>query len=514
MKFSLGGFNFSFGGGDKRSRPAPKQGLRLTRGEPSSEVGAVVWNAGAGPQYFEALRSSEARTRILTAQFMAASDISRRELALLSRALFDNSGHAALAVEQLAQYCAPVHVKAATEDRDWNEKADAIFAAFCESCDFYGRPDVDFAALQREASVGMDLDGDRPAIFTTASGFPQIQMVDGHRLSDPKQEEGGPNIESGIELDKAGRAVAYHIETDDDTFERIPAAAVFLLRDNSPGAPRRGISPLRRGLNDLRDARDILGAEKSAVKNNAAMPGWVKGIGTEDPKEEFETDEDGNLPPKAEDLPDKVARVDLTGNDVLILEDGREYVPVEPNRPNAQFDSFMDILIGAFASGLGIPPSFFLDTKLTGPGVRLVIGKAQRRFDSRQSTFGRFARWAYVRVIAWAIESGKLEPIEGWTRSTVQFPARLTIDLGDEAAADREAVKLGLMTRAEYFAKRQKDWDDEFQQSATEDRRLIEELKIIAKDTGVPLETLLAKYGFANPNPNAGKDGKGDKPKP
>lgn len=480
----------------------PRPGLNTNK---HPESGAFLGGLGhAANGYYEALRPSDDRTRMLVNRFLGPSESARQHLSLLARAVYDNDGRASYAVDTISLYSAPVTVKAASPDEAWNDEADAWWSDWCKRCDFKGRPEVGFASLQKEACAALDLDGDRGSVFTDEAGFPQIQLIDGHRISTPDKHPEADSVDSGVGLSKSGRVVGYYVERDDGKHDFFAAGTFFLLRDVSAVNPLRGLSPMRRGLNDLRDVRDIVAFEKNVAKLLGTMPGVIKG-GVSDEADQFDTgkDEDGNddpnAPAPAEEMPKGIKRMDLTGSDIPVMEEGQEFQQVESNRPNAQFGDFMDFLVGAFVAGLGLPPAFHLDAKNTGPGWRAVIGKAQRKFDERQAIMGAWAEWAWVRAIGWAIANKQLRSIPNWMRVSIQRPARITIDLGDEAAADREAVKAGYMTRAEYAAKRQRDYQDDMKQSVKEDGELIELLRELSKKTGVPPEVLLARHGFEPP---------------
>jgi hypothetical protein len=46
-------------------------------------------------------------------------------------------------------------------------------------------------------------------------------------------------------------------------------------------------------------------------------------------------------------------------------------------------------LAGCFVVGLGLPPAFFLDEKLTGPNQQAVNCKTQKKFDHRKQVAAR-----------------------------------------------------------------------------------------------------------------------------
>src|SRR3954471_17981524 len=86
----------------------------------------------------------------------------------------------------------------------------------------------------------------------------------------------------------------------DDPKGPVPISAneMLLLFDADRYSSYRGISPLRRGSNDIRDAQDIKAFEKLAVKIGSALAAVLE---TDGPVEEDvwgnDTGENGNAPP-------------------------------------------------------------------------------------------------------------------------------------------------------------------------------------------------------------------------
>lgn len=501
--------------------PAPKFRHRTPRG-----TGKVAsWGNSVGFQglsqigqgtnsYYEALRSTGDRTPVTVFPFGSTSKYGacqqdRLWLSMLSRALYENGGYVGYAVNQIAHYSAPLCPQAASVDRDWNTQAEDWFRDWSKRSDFYGRAEVDFDGLQKLVSQACDLDGDIGVTVTEENGIPQVQLIEGWRITNPDKTD--ENTQDGVKLDSKGRVQGYYVQTGNaHTF--VPVNQMLLVRDVSLVSPYRGVSPMRRGMNDIRDARDILGFEKLAVKHNASLLGVLKG-GFVDETQGFDlsggpNEDPAEGEPAADASPGekKLSRADMLGGDIPVLDEGQEFQRVESNRPNAQFDSFLDTLVGQFAAGLDIPPAFFLDERLTGPNQRSVIGKAQKKFSDRQETLCRVLEWVWVRVIAWAIDRGQLPAVDGWSKVECQRPAKLSIDVGREAMQDREDAASGLMTRQDHYGARGKDWQRETDQSFAEADYILEKAAALATKSGVAIELILSRFGYAAKAPAPSPD--------
>lgn len=481
-------------------RPAPRTVVKKVAVIPNSPVPQLA----ASGEYFEALRSSPDRIPMTPASLSPAGVAvmaygARARLSAVTRALYDNGGYVGYAVNQIAFYSTPLYPQAASKDLGWNTEAEAYFADWSQRCDFLGRPEMDFYGLQQVASQGLDLDGDAGAVMTAEAGFPQIQLIEGWQIG-ARQSIADKSLFDGVRLDAKGRVIGYEIDGGTKAIP-VPAGMMMLIREPSIGSPYRGLSPMRRGMNDIRDARDIQHFEKVAVKQLASMVGAIEGgyldedhgfsLGDETPPEVPVSPQ----PDGAESPAKGLSRADMMGGDIPVIPEGKKWVDVTPNRPNGTFGEFQDTLVSWYVAGLDIPPAFFLDAKLTGPNQRAVNAKAQRKFDHRKLAIARFVQWVWVRVIGWGISRGDLRSVDGWQRITLQGPASFTIDAGREAQQDREDHSRGLKTRRDSFGGRGLDWVRETDQIEAEWEYCIKKAKRLSEMSGLPLSTTLTFFG-------------------
>src|SRR5579884_2365213 len=486
---------------------------------------------------FEALSNDGDRTPITTAGLgptLAAGgrwlpspvvNFQRLLLAAISEYLYDNNGLVSYGVDMIVNYSVPVIPKAFTDDAAWNELADAYFKEWMATADFSGR--FHYSIIQEIACKSIDKAGDFGLIATSENGFPQLQCVESWQIGALKVPT-IPNIRiiDGVLLDAKGVVSGYAMQTMDGV-EIVPANTMKLLYDPDRYYAFRGMTPLRRGSNDIRDQSDLKGFEKKAAKIHAALAAWLDGGPlVEDDwggfREEHEPpvqdqsrhgwgggDGDGDNPdsgngqaPVVKHERAKFNIADLLGGDIPVLN-GQKLQLLDNKRPGHGTIEFLTELAGYFIAGLGLPPAFFSDTKLTGPNIRAVIGKAQRKFNRRQQMFIDLAEWIWPRVIADGIAKKKLAPNPQFAKITHQRPARLTIDLGDQAANERADVQSGQMTRQERYGNRAKDWQHETDQFDRELDYIFDKAARKAAQYKIPIETVLAAYGI---EPQQGKN--------
>ena len=129
------------------------------------------------PTYWEGIKRSRQRKDVpyTFKSGRANSSWSRKEMASLSRYLYDNDGIVRCAINDLARYSFPLTPQAVSDDAYWNMEAEALFQDWSTYADVGQR--YGFEELQRLASVAIDRDGDIGIMFVRASGF-RLQLVE------------------------------------------------------------------------------------------------------------------------------------------------------------------------------------------------------------------------------------------------------------------------------------------------------------------------------------------------
>jgi capsid protein len=490
--------------------PAPKRVLHGRQ--------PVIPNAAAPPvtpvrHYFEALNVVDHRTPIPATGLYVhrlLSKFNRLQLASVARYLWDNVGLVFYATDLVANYSTPMVPRAATLDRKWNEAANSLFDDWAERADFTGR--FDFWDLQRLGSFYLDTDGEVFALWTDEAGFPQIQFLESFRIDKPTVQD--DRIFDGVQLDTQGRVLGYWL----DGQQLLPANVLVHLFDLERFTNYRGISPIRRGANDMRDGNDIKGFQKVLSKLSTALTLAIQGAPVEENPWGTPPEPAGETPPaEAEETAESNEKqrgftvADLVAGDIPTVPEGHELKQV--NTPSAPANNIevTSYLAGCFVAGLGLPPAFFLDEKLTGPNQRAVNGKAQRKFDRRKQVAARLGRSARQRVIASAIASSSLPPAEGWARCDFIGPSKITIDAGREMAQEREDVARGLMTRRDHYGNRGRSWRRETDQVFEEIDYILDRAKEVADEHGIPVETVMASFGLTAGKSAPAPDQRGSK---
>ncbi len=460
-------------------------------------------NDGMG-NYFEALRESPDRTQIPYAMIHLRPQIlrllnglNRKLLSAIARYLVDNGGVASYVVNQIADYCVPVIPRSQVADINLRKIYDAYWQGWCKRADYTRR--FHFHDLQRLICMAIDIEGDVGAVIVDEFGFPQVKLYDTFHIGtltglDPKD---------GVEIDDVnGILRGYNVvngPVDVVTglaLKFIPADQMTLLYEVERYNNYRGYSAMRRGSNDLRDKNDLKGFLKLKEKIGAALAAVIQQDG---PVEEDVWGDDtgpqgnqpqadpGNAGPTQQEK--KLSLMELLGGDIPVIEgDLKQFVAQAVS--NSSLD-MLDMLDSQFCMGVGIPPAFFLDEKLTGPNVRSVLGKVQRKFNNRKYRIAQFVEWTWLRVMGHAIASGELPATPGWQNVSFQYTPINSIDLGDTMSNERADVLCGQMSETERYGNQGKDFEHQH-------GKIVEEI-------GVKLDSAktLATRFSADPNQQA-----------
>ena len=417
----------------------------------------------------------------------------RRQVLALARYLHANNGVVRGAVDDLTRYSIGSGLTPQSQAGAQSDAFETYFREWCKIADATGRRS--FSQMQQLASRRMDVDGDIGIILrTTPTGFPQLQLVEGHSIGSDSEDKGW---QDGVKVSAAGRPVAYRVLGPDDTTTDIPARDFILLAETERVDQQRGLSALAHALNHVRDISDILEFEKVGVKMGAA-------IGIAITTESGSVDEgasyiEGGAEVSAGGAPLETFEAGM----VPRLRIGEKIESFASNRPNPSFTGFIEHLLRDVSVGLGLPFEFVWDsTKIGGATQRFVLAKAQRRFEQRQhyitqQLLDRVWGW----VIAKGIQRGDLPKSKDWWRVRWQTPAKITVDVGREATANRDDLRMGMRTLAEDAGERGMDWQELREQNERETRDLFSRAKRIAAAEDVPFEQVLYFLQSRAPNP-------------
>lgn len=403
----------------------------------------------------------------------------RLQLLSLARYLFANVGFVKGAIRDIARYSVGKGILPQSQiaEKPIRQAYEDYWKEWCKIPEVSGR--WNYNQICFLSSVAIDVDGDIGRIYTeTPEGFPQLQMVLAHRIGGGEQKNGWTD---GVKLNSYERAVSYRVIGTGDKTTDVSSYNFGLLSDPDRMDEIRGKSSLHHAINNLRDVMEILSAEKLGVKMNSLLAMIVKS-GNGEVENGFlgKTTEEGT-----EDSGLRTIE-QLYAGAIPRLKAGEDIFAHQGNRPSTTFAGFLDSLYRDVAAGLDVPVEFLWNAeKVGGAGQRFIIAKAARKFEERQCTLIKMCARDWGYVIGKAVKRGDLPFHPDWHRVIWQTPAKITVDVGREAAQNREDIKAGLRTLAEDAAERGVDWEDHRDQRERETVDLIKRAKSIAKEMDV-----------------------------
>lgn len=285
-----------------------------------------------------------------------------------------------------------------------------------------------------------------------------LEIIESERMNDTLRGTptiGTPNVRMGVELDQFQAPLAYHILSahpnelrfipDRTIFsERVPARDIIHLRIIDRWPQTRGVPWLHAALRRLNDMDGLGEAEIVAARAAACYMGFIKMPNAE--VKYGDKQADGST--LAELSPAMIER----------LNPGEDFVFAAPNRPNAQLDPFMRLMLREVGAGVGTSyESISRDYSQSNySSSRLALLDDRDLWRTLQQWFIRnfreplYVEWLTLAVMAGAIEN--LDPLEYAYRpekfQAVRFKPRgwNWVDPTKEVQAYKDAVRCGFTT--------------------------------------------------------------------
>lgn len=433
---------------------------------------------------FESVRYSKSRAQVYThapSDFkVEMSSFDRSEMVRKSRWLEKNCGFFREQITSMAVYSVGdgITPQCMTEDEAWNDMAEAYWREWSK------RPEItcrfNMAEVTHMVCRAIDRDGEIYVIKTRSkSGVPKVQLVESHRVhgTSAPMPSASDREHDGIIFGPYGQPVAYVIWDSNNKDRKVPAGAVMHIFEAEHPSGARNHPPLQHSINHMIDEMEILALEKRAVKDGTDITRVIKRHTGEFAGQDLDAfgDENGTYYKPYTDPTDLMFRE--IGGKVIALQPGEDFQSYQSNRPNSTFTGFLEHIRRDSAAGGGLPYEFIHDAGgLGGPAVRLVVAKAERRFNQRQAILiNRFLLPTWGFVIGNAIKNGDLPDNPKWSCVSWHTPKKVTIDAGREAQQNREDIELGLKSASEDYAERGSDFKAQLIRRAN-DFRLIKEI--------------------------------------
>lgn len=428
---------------------------------------------------------------------VAALAYSQDELRAKSRDLVRRNAWAAAGVEAFVSNAIGTGIKpqSMVQDQSLREGIHRLWSDWCEQADAAGL--TDFYGLQALACRAMLEGGEclvRLRFRKSEDGLPvglQIQVLEPEHLpvSMNTQTSSGNLIRAGIEFDRLGRRVAYHLTRTHpgdgalapmssnggsgsggmDTV-RVPAAEiVHLFRPLRPGQIR-GEPWLARALVKLNELDQYDDAELVRKKTAAMFAGFITRLSPED-----------NL--MGEGLPDAAgaALAGLEPGTMQILEPGEDVRFSQPADVGGSYAEFLRMQFRAVASAMGITYEMLTGdlTQVNYSSIRAGLLEFRRRCEAIQHgvIVHQLCRPIWRAWMEQAALEGAL-PMPQFTERKREYLAAKWIPQGwqwvdpkKEFDAMLTAIRAGLLSRSEAISAFGYDAEDIDREIAADNQR-------------------------------------------
>lgn len=388
------------------------------------------------------------------------------------------------------------------DEEDTNENRDKTWAEWCEVCDINGQ--LTYDEIQTLAFREMVEAGECLLHFVTVpkihNGIRRpvplaLELIEADRLATDKDTHHRKNVDGsgkaqnrivrGVEMDQAGRPVAYWIYSSHPTepyayqrtAERVPAKNIQHLFRKDRISQSRGVTWFAPIAAQTRDLGTYI---ENEIQASAVASCFVAAIKTETPL-------DTGLPPST-----SVSNADSTdanGNRygylesglLLNLKPGESLDSANPGRPNANAGPWISLMLRGMAAGTGtsyesISKDFSQTSYSSSRTSKLENRPRYRRWQNywmchfNQTTWDRFCDAA---AIAGLKEFPTMEQLLTDRRefAPVEFmpPVWEWVDVSSEQASSEASINAFQTTYADELGGRGRSWRRTFKQRAKEE---------------------------------------------
>ncbi|MFV0626612.1 MAG: phage portal protein [Alphaproteobacteria bacterium] len=379
----------------------------------------------------------------------------------------------------------------------WQVKVESLWRSWAETFNCDAGLGLNFNGLTTQVFRSCLINGEALALplwqkdrdFATT-----IQLIEPDRLSNPNGCSDGKYLRGGVEINRYGTPVAYHIRkthpgdywlgSGSETWERVPATTSFGRRrvlhvyDRDRIGQTRGKPILTSIMPMFKMLDHYERSELQAAIVNAMIAAFI------------ETPMDGEslnelFGGKSEDYfnAKKDWKVKLEGGSVIPVFPGDKVSSFTPSRPNSAYGSFIENVLRHIGTGLNIPYELLLKdfSKTNYSSARAALLEAWRYFNGRRAWLSTY--WATPVYELWleeAINKGLIEAPDfyqnkyAYTRCKWIGPGRGWVDPVKEAQACKIRMESGLSTLEEECASQGLDWEEVLLQRAREKAKIKE----------------------------------------
>ena len=402
--------------------------------------------------------------------------------------------------------------------KEWAQNTEnefAIWANKAANCDAIGIND--FYGLQQLVCGSWLTNGDVFALFKWYKETPtnpyqlRVHLIEADRISTPystgvvlptaitdgKNLKTGNKIFDGVEIDKNGMVVAYHVcdsypnqkMRDKMKWKRVAAYGkrtglpmILHIMDSERCDQYRGVSYLAPVIETLLNISRYTQSELMAALIQSFHTAWIK---TNTDTSEIPVNEVGDgvdeseLPESNDTSFENENEYEMGPGTVLHLKPDEDVVFGDPKIPTQGFDVFVKVLCKEIGAALGIPYDTLLkEFNASYSASRAALMEAWESFKMRRSMLvNKFCQPTYERWLCEAVAIGRIKAPgffsdprirAAWCKARWIGPVQGQLDPTKEVKANIMAVAHGYKTNEQVAIEYGGDWSENVEQLARE----------------------------------------------
>lgn len=298
-----------------------------------------------------------------------------------------------------------------------------------------------------------------------------------------KREKNGNRIMNGIEIDKDGRVVAYHISStfpgemgmEKQEWARVERRGKKTGNENilhifnaETAEQYRGVPFLAPIIQTLKQTTRYTEAEIMAAVVNSILAVFITTEDGEEPDTGYEgendEDDEGDWEGPVGGIPEKKDNEIVLGSGTIVtLKPGEGVTPVKAEHPSGSFSEFMDAMITQIGAALEISPEVL--QKKFGQNFSAskgALNESWRAFMKRRKWFvNDFCQVVYEQWLSEAVARGRINAPgfftdlmirKAYANATWTGPAQGCLNPMQEVNAATQRIAAGLSTREDECA--------------------------------------------------------------
>ena len=283
------------------------------------------------------------------------------------------------------------------EAKELNTQIENEYKLFCKHCDLKRTFDFDLlqSVIYRSQKESGDVLINLPMVDRPETPyFTKIQIIEGDRISNEGAVQNTETLTDGVEKDRFGAPKWFHIETTPPgapyskrEWNKIKAYGTKTGRKNAihfyemkrPNQTR-GVPDLAPVIEMFKQLGDFTDAELQAAVISGMFAVMIK----------TESDADFGAPEATGDDSTSSMDIDMSGGVVTQLMPNESIETVSPDRPNKNFDGFVNSIISQIGTCLNIPHNLLLkrfDSSFSA--AKAVLLEAWRYFMAERDFFSK-----------------------------------------------------------------------------------------------------------------------------